>query len=95
MKRIGKFRRKTRYKLKKGRKDKGKISITKYLQNFKPGETVILSAEPAVQSGLYHPRFFGKRGTIKSKIGRCFEVQITDINKDKVLIVHPIHLKKT
>ncbi|MDP7180105.1 MAG: 50S ribosomal protein L21e [Candidatus Woesearchaeota archaeon] len=94
MKRIGKFRRKTRYKLKKDIRNKGKISITKYLQNFKTGEMATLLAEPAVQKGLYHPRFYGKRGIVKSKVGRCFEVTIKDGNKEKTLIVHPIHLRK-
>ncbi|MEE9525818.1 MAG: 50S ribosomal protein L21e [Candidatus Woesearchaeota archaeon] len=94
MKRIGTARRKTRHKLSKSVRTKGKISLTKYFQKFKEGDKVILKAEPAVQKGMYHPRYFGKNGTIKGKKGRCYEVTIKDRTKQKVLIVHPVHLKK-
>ena len=79
--------------LKKNVKDRGKISINKYLQSFKEGDLVILKAEPAVQKGMYFPRFHGKAGIIKGKKGRCYEVKIKD-GKEKVLIVHPVHLKR-
>lgn len=92
--RIGGFRRKTRNKLKKSRGDKGKISIRKYFQQFKIGERVLLSAEPAVQQGMYFPRFHSKTGVIKDKKGSCYEVMIKDGGKEKTLIVHPVHLKK-
>ena len=64
---IGKFRRKTRSKLKKSIKTRGKISINNYLQSFKPEEKVLLKAEPAVQKGMYFPRFHGKVGVVKGK----------------------------
>lgn len=94
MRRVGGFRRKTRSKLRKNRNDRGKISITKYLQEFKQGETVCLKAEPAVQKGMYFPRFHGKHGVIKSKQGKCYLVGIKDKAKEKELIVHPVHLTK-
>jgi len=92
--RIGGFRRKTRSKLQKGLKSKGKISIRKYLQELDIGERVQLTAEPAVQKGMYFPRFHGKVGIVQGKKGNCYEIKITDLGKDKVLIVHPLHLKK-
>jgi len=93
-KRIGGLRRKTRYKLSKRTKDKGKLSLTKYFQTFKEGDKVILKAEPLVQKGMYHPNYYGKVGTVKKKQGKCYEVAIKDRSKQKVLIVHPAHLKK-
>lgn len=92
--RVGGFRRKTRSKLRKNVKDRGKISIRRYLQKLKEGERIFLKAEPAVQKGMYFPRFHGKAGLIKKKIGNCYEVLIKDGKKEKTLIVHPIHLKK-
>ena len=92
--RIGGIRRKTRYKLRKGIRQRGKISLAKYFQNFDIGEKVYLSAEPAIQKGMYHPRFFGKIGIIKGKRGRCFEVSIIDVSKEKTLVAHPVHLKR-
>lgn len=94
-KRIGTFRRKSRHKMKKSVQDKGKISLTKYFQKFDEGERVVLKAESAVQKGLYFPRFHGRSGIIKGMKGRCYEVLIKDINKEKILRVHPVHLKKS
>lgn len=93
-KRIGGFRRKTRNKLKKSLRDKGKISINKYFQQFKIGEKVVLKAEPAIQKGMYFPRFHSKTGLVKGKKGSCYEIIIKDGGKAKMLIVHPIHLQK-
>ena len=92
--RTGRSRRKTRSKLRKNIHDKGKISIMKYLQEFKEGESVILKAEPAVQKGMYFPRFHGKVGVIKGKQGECYKIMIKDHKMEKAVIVHPIHLKK-
>jgi len=94
VKRIGGLRRKTRYKFSKEKRAKGKISITNYFQIFNPGDRVNLSVEPAVQKGMYYPRFMGKSGIIKGKRGKCYEITINDIGKDKTLIVHPVHLRK-
>ena len=93
-KRIGSLRRKTRHKLRKTFRRRGKISISSYFQNFNAGDKVLLSAEPAYQKGMYHPRFMGKRGVVKNKKGKCFEIAISDKGKEKTLIVHPIHLKR-
>ena len=92
--RIGRFRRKTRHKLKKNIREKGKISISNYLQKLKPGDRVILKAEPAIQNGMYFPRFHGKAGVITGMQGDCYKVLIKDINKKKTIIVHPVHLKQ-
>ncbi len=94
VKRIGGLRRKTRHKLTKERRRKGKISLTRYFQSFNSGDRIYLSAEPAVQKGMYYPRFMGKSGVVKGKRGRCYEVTINDLGKKKVLVVHPVHLKR-
>ena len=93
VKRIGGFRRKSRHKLKKEYRRRGKISVSRYFQKFKTGEKVLLSAEPAVQKGMYFPRFHGKIGVVQGNAGRCYQVNITDGKKEKTLIVHPVHLK--
>lgn len=92
--RVGGFRRKTRSKLRKNVRKKGKISLSRYFHIFKVKDKVRLIAEPAVQSGMYFPRFHNKMGTIKAKKGRCYEVMIKDGNKEKLLIVHPVHLRE-
>ena len=93
-KRTGSFRRKTRYKLKKSIRQKGKISIQKYFQNFAMKEKVMLQANSSIQNGMYFPRFHGKTGTIIGKQGNCYKVLIKDIGKEKTILIHPIHLTK-
>ncbi len=95
VKRVGGFRRKTRDKLKKDNREKGKISLTNYFQKFEKGDKISLLAEPAIQKGMYFPRFHGKVGIIQSKKGDCYQIAIKDGNKGKMLIVHPVHLKRT
>jgi large subunit ribosomal protein L21e len=94
MKRIGVLRRKSRDKLKKDYRQRGKLSLTRYLQSFSEGDRVLLSVEPAVQTGMYGARFIGKSGVIKAKTGRCYEVSIMDGGKEKTIIAHPVHLKR-
>lgn len=94
MQRIGGFRRKTRHKLRKNVRDRGKTSIKKSLQKFDDGDRVYLKAEPAYQKGMYFPRYHGKSGVISGKQGICYYVRIKDHNKAKTLLVHPIHLKR-
>ena len=88
------FRRRTRHKLAKKAKDKGKFSLKEYFKMFNTGDKVVLKAEPSIHKGMYHPRFLGKMGVIKGKKGSCYEVAIKDIGKEKTLIVHPIHLRR-
>tara|TARA_Y100000310_G_C20700699_1_gene829581 strand:+ start:1009 stop:1299 length:291 start_codon:yes stop_codon:yes gene_type:complete len=92
--RMGGLRRKTRSKLRKRPSEKGKISIRRYFQILKEGEMVCLKAEPAVQKGMYNPRFHGKTGKIIGKEGRCYKVLLKDKTKEKIIVTHPIHLKR-
>lgn len=61
---------------------------------FEVGDRAVLVAEPAVQSALYHQRFHGKAGFVIAKRGDCYELEIVDGGKKKVIISHPVHLKK-
>ncbi len=92
--RKGGNRRKTRSKFRRNKSDRGKVSIRKYIQSFKIGDKVCLNLNPSVHKGMYFPRFHGDKGTIKSKRGACYVVQIKDGNKTKNLIIHPVHLSK-
>lgn len=92
--RTGSRRRKTRHKLRKNVREKGKVRISSYLQEFKENDKVALIAEPAVQGGMHHPRFQGRIGVIKGKQGTSYKVEITDGNAKKVQLVHPVHLRR-
>jgi len=92
--RIGGFRRKTRRKLRKPAREKGKLSIKKYFQSFKNGEKVCFKADPSYQKAMYFPRFHGRSGEVIGKEGSCYKVKFKDQRKEKIAVVHPIHLKK-
>jgi large subunit ribosomal protein L21e len=88
------FGRGTRQKFSKHHRTKGKISIRKYFQEFKDGERVTLKVEPAYHKGRYYPRFHGRSGYVNGKSGECFNVLIKDGEKDKMIVVHPVHLQR-
>lgn len=92
--RIGGSRRKSRHKLKKDRRDKGKLSTSRHMQKFEIGKKVYLNIESSIQKGAYPTRFMGKVGVIKKQAGNCYGVSIKEGRKNKLLIVHPVHLKK-
>jgi len=94
MKRVGGARRKTRNIMSKKPRNKGKISIRKYFQKLSKGDKVCLKAEPAVQKGVYFRRAHGKTGVVKGTQGACYVITIKDQNKEKQMIVHPVHLQK-
>ncbi|RME53704.1 50S ribosomal protein L21e [Candidatus Woesearchaeota archaeon] len=91
--RIGGQRRKTRSLLARKIRQKGKLPIRKYLQEFQPGQKVALVLEPSIAEGVFHRRFHGKTGVVLGKCGSCYEVAVMDVSKKKKLIVHPAHMK--
>lgn len=93
--RIGTKQRKTRYKFTLHYRERGKLSLSRYFQEFKEGDKVNLKINSSVQTGQFFPRFHGLTGTVTGKRGFCYEVKIYDRDKEKKLFVHPIHLKKT
>ncbi|MFP4401685.1 MAG: 50S ribosomal protein L21e [Candidatus Nanoarchaeia archaeon] len=94
MKRIGGFRRKTRYKMRQSISNKGKLPVSKFMQEFEIGERVVLKAEPSYQGGLFFLRFQGKVGDVIKKQGECLLVNIKDGKKAKKCLVHPVHLQR-
>src|SRR3989344_4723778 len=93
MNRIRGIRGKSRYKLRKNIRERGKISISRFMQEFEAGQKVHLSWEPSYHKGIHHSRFQGKTGTVKAARGKCYEVLINDEGKEKMILVHPVHLK--
>lgn len=94
VKRIGRTLRKSKSRLTQYYKDKGKIPLSLYFQEFNPGDKVALTANLAVIPGRYFRRFHGHVGTITGKKGRCYQVALKDGQKLKTFNVHPVHLKK-
>ncbi len=93
VKRKGGSRRKSRRVFSKKRRDRGRVGVSKLFKQFDEGDQVKLLAEPSVHKGLYNRKFHGQVGKITGKRGECYEVSIKDGRANKMLIVHPAHLK--
>jgi len=88
------FRSRTRKKLSKKARMRGKVTLTKMLQTFDIGERVIIKHEPAIHKGMPHPRYKNKVGVIIGKQGKVYKIKISDNGKVKCLLAHPVHLEK-
>ncbi len=92
--RTGGLRRKTRHKLRKNVREKGKINLRRYLQKFEVDDKVALVLDSSVHAGIFHPRFHGDVGLVIGKQGSCYKVKVIDGKLSKLFIVHPSHMKK-
>ena len=72
---------------------RGKLPLSKYFQELSEGDAVAIVKEAAVRS-VFPDRLQGRTGKVIGKRGRSYVISIKDQNKEKQLIVAPIHLKK-
>lgn len=72
---------------------KGKISFSKYFQEFKEGDSVAVARELSIPIG-YSKRIQGRTGKVIKKQGEAYYVEIKDLNKIKRYFIKPIHLNK-
>jgi large subunit ribosomal protein L21e len=94
VKKLGSVRTRTRHKFQKSHREKGKISTSRFFNEFKIGDKVALDVEPAYHGGMFFRRYCGLIGEVSGTAGTCYEVRIKDQNKSKTLIIHPVHLKR-
>ncbi|MBI4176271.1 MAG: 50S ribosomal protein L21e, partial [Candidatus Aenigmarchaeota archaeon] len=85
------FRQGTRRKLRKA--TRSKFTVSTYLKDLKPADSVVITPYPASQKGMPYPKFSGLAGTIKAKRGRAYVVEFKAGNKTKTVIARPEHLK--
>src|SRR3972149_4273723 len=94
MKRSKGMRNKTRKLVSVSPRSRGKLKISDILKDFKLGTRVIIKPNGSHQVALPHRRYFGVVGTIKHKLGSCYDVSVTMGRKVKGLIVSPAHLRE-
>jgi len=87
------FLRRSRNTLKGKPRDRGKISIRRYFQEFEIGETVGISIDVKYRN-IPCPKFNGKIGKITGRQGRAYYVNINDNGRKKNVLVCPEHLQK-
>jgi len=83
-------RRGTRRKLKRGVRDKFKV--TPYLQEFRIGEKVVINLNPSSHRGFPDPVFQGRVGEVIEKRGRAYVIEVKVGDKTKKIIAAPEHL---
>jgi large subunit ribosomal protein L21e len=54
---------------------------------------VVIKIDPSVQKGMPHRRYHGKVGVVVAKRGRAYEVNVTQGDAIKEIIVRPEHLQ--
>ncbi|MDP2925269.1 MAG: 50S ribosomal protein L21e [Nanoarchaeota archaeon] len=74
-------------------RDRGKIKLSNYFQEFKEGERVAVVRELAMNP-KFPKQIQGRSGVILEKRGNSYIVKINDLNKEKHYIIHPVHLRR-
>jgi len=88
------YRNRTRRVFRKNVRERGLKSLSRFLISYEIGDKVDIIADPAFQKrGMPHRRFHGKTGTVVGKRGRCFEIKVKDIKKEKLLILGKEHIR--
>jgi len=77
----------------KSPRKRGKISFMSYFKELKVGDTVAVVKEHSVQF-KYSSRLQGRTGKVIAKRGNAYEVEIKDLGKPKMYMLHPVHLHK-
>jgi large subunit ribosomal protein L21e len=72
---------------------RGKLQLSRYFQELKEEDFVAISREQTVAS-VFPKRLQGITGIVEGKRGRSYMVKIKDGNKEKRILIEPIHLKK-
>jgi len=78
---------------KKTIRTRGKLSLSRYFQELKVGDSVAVIKEPSVGSN-FPVRLQGRTGIVESKRGKAWIIRIKDQGKEKKYLIEPIHLKK-
>jgi large subunit ribosomal protein L21e len=88
------FRSRSRGTFTKDVREKGMPPITRYMQTFEIGESVLVNLEPSDPHGQPHPRYQGRTCTVVAQVGRAYRIEFVDGGKRKQLIANPVHLRK-
>jgi large subunit ribosomal protein L21e len=86
------LRSKTRHLLLKDPRKRGVLPPNRVLADFPVGSRVAIKMEPSQHKGMTHKRFQGLTGTVASKQGDAFVIDVMHGNMAKTLVVRAEHL---
>ncbi len=70
-----------------------KLTVNQLVQSFKTGDKVVVDLKVRF-TGMPHPRYRGRHGTIVGTRGKAYLVQIKDGRALKELVIPPVHLQE-
>ena len=74
-------------------RERGKLQLSRYFQELKEGDFVAISRERTLAVN-FKKRLQGITGVVEGRRGKAYMIKFKDGNKEKRLLVEPIHLKK-
>ena len=74
-------------------REHGKIKFSRYFQKLENGDRVAVIKELALNP-KFPKKLQGRTGLVIGKKGSNYILKINDLNKEKIYIIHPVHLKK-
>jgi ribosomal protein L21E len=73
-------------------RQRGKVKLSSYFKKIDEGNSVALNIDEGMTFS-FPRRFQGRSGKVVGTRGDCKLVEIKDGGKNKIFIVHPIHLR--
>lgn len=86
------LRYKSRKLLTKKPREKGRPGISRWLYEYKVGDKVVIDIDPTFITTAPHRRYQGKVGTIISRRGNAYEIELYVGSKRKIIITTPDHI---
>ena len=93
MKRSKGLRVRTRSILRRRRKERSRLNISRVIHQYEEGDRVAIVLDGGQQMGMPHRRFNGRTGFIENRQGKAWVVSVKDGNMQKTVIARPEHLR--
>jgi len=93
MKRSKGQRQGTRTILRRGRTEKGRVSIRRIMHEYDEGDRVAIVLDGSQQMGMPHRRFQGRTGFVQRRQGKAWVVAVKDGHMQKTVVARPEHLR--
>ncbi|MFA4960703.1 MAG: 50S ribosomal protein L21e [Candidatus Pacearchaeota archaeon] len=73
-------------------REKGKIKLSSYFKKINEGDSVAINIDKGVNFQL-PKRIQGRSGKVVGERGKCKIIEIKDGRKNKIYVLHPVHLR--
>ena len=93
MKRSKGQRVRTRSILRRRKKERSRLNISRVIHQYEEGDRVAIVLDGGQQMGMPHRRFNGRTGFINKRQGKAWVVSVKDGNMQKTGIARPEHLR--